>query len=53
MAGAARKRLMTLRARAYRALMKSAHALGIRDGRKVVFDSFGGHAYSDNPRAVC
>ena len=42
MAGAARKRLMTLRARAYRALMKSAHALGIRDGRKVVFDSFEG-----------
>ena len=48
-----RQKVMQLRGALYRALMGTMGALLPVDKNKVVFVSFGGHAYSDNPRAVC
>lgn len=48
-----RKKVLRLRNRLYKAIMALIGKLWPMDRRKVVFDSFGGHAYSDNPRAVC
>lgn len=47
-----KRRLIALRSALYRAMMRAAGALLPLDRHKTVYMSFGGHAYSDNPRAV-
>ena len=48
----AKKKLIGIRSAFYRATMRAVGALFPVDQHKTVYISFGGHAYSDNPRAV-
>ncbi len=47
-----KKQLIRSRGALYRVIMRAAGALLPLDPHKTVYVSFGGHAYSDNPRAV-